>query len=411
MTQAGGPSTAVARAIHELDTPTVHLRAVTRAGEACAEVRDGALLHPGPPIVPGELAGALRTAVVGALLLEGRARSTHEAEAMLRRGDVTLRSAHDVGAVIAAAGVVSASTPVVVVERAGGGTAFSPLSEGAGRVLRFGCWGDDVAASLRFMAGDVVEVLARAVDRCAVELTSVVAASLRRGDDGHARTVAGRDLLLASLAPAVVETAPDGAQAARVLSWAAANRHLFNTFAIATAKALTDGAARVVGSPLVTAIASNGVRLGVRCGGESDAWRTTTAPRVVAGGRGPYPVVGDSFVAEVAGFGCAALRAAPAVCEYLEIDVVSLDRTAERVRAVSAGTSTRFLVPGDRHRGTPIGLDPSRMSSGSTPVVSAAVVSDEPGGGQVGAALVRLPHGPFRAASLAGPEPTRQEHR
>ena len=62
-------------------------------------------------------------------------------------------------------------------------------------------------------------------------------------------------LLLASLAPAVVETARDGAQAARVLRWAAANRHLFNTFAIATAKALTDGAARVAGSPLVTAVA------------------------------------------------------------------------------------------------------------------------------------------------------------
>lgn len=314
------------------------------------------------------------------------------------------------GAVVAAAGVVSASTPVVVVEREGGGTAFSPLSEGAGRVLRFGCWGDDVEASLRFMAGDVVEVLARAVDRCSVELTSVVAASLRRGDDGHARTVAGRDLLLASLAPAVVETARDGAQAARVLRWAAANRHLFNTFAIATAKALTDGAARVAGSPLVTAVASNGVRLGVRCGGEDDAWRTTTAPRVAAGGRGPFPVIGDSFVAEVAGFGCAALRAAPAVCEYLGIDVVAWERTAESVRAISAGTSTRFLVPGDGHRGTPIGLDPSRMSSGSTPVVSAAVVSDEPGGGQVGAALVRLPHDPFRAASLAGPAPTRQEH-
>jgi Protein of unknown function (DUF1116) len=398
------PAEALAEALKALDRERVAVRGVLPARAVVPELDNGLLLHAGPPLMPDELAGPLLKAAAGTLVLDGQVPTCTAAYRELRSGRVRLRPAHECGGVVAAAGVVSASTPVVVVARGNGAMTFSPLSEGAGRTLRFGCWDERIAANLEHMRDEVAPVLNAAFAEAEVEVTGLIAASLRRGDEGHGRTVAGRDLLLAALGPALARTCPSTGRLSRVLAWVAGNRHFFNTFCITAAKALADAAAVVQGSPLVTAIASNGVRLGIRADGISGEWFVAPAPAAPDAAR-VHPLIGDSFAAEVAGFGCAALRAAPAAASYLGFDQAKATRIVAGIRSISASASTRFLVPADDFTGTPLGLDlRAIVDRQAGPVVSAATISTRDGVGQAGATLASLPVAPF-AAALAALQP------
>ena len=72
------------------------------------------------------------------------------------------------------------------------------------------------------------------------------------------------------------------------------------------------------------------------------------------------------------------------------------------MRAITAGESSRFLIPEEEFRGTPIGIDVHRVAeTGIPPVINNGLAHRDAGRGQVGAGITRLPLEPFVEASAA----------
>lgn len=388
-------------------------RRVRLAGDITDAVGPRRFLHAGPPLGQDDLVGPMRGAVLGALILEGEAEDLRAAEELLDSGGVTLAPCHSAGAVGAMAGIISPRIPVVEVEGADGRRAFSPLNEGLGEALRFGATSDRVVARLRWMGDTLSPVLDDALTAVGgVDVVALQAEGLRRGDECHNRNVAGTAALLARLAPAVVRRAPDPETAAAVLEFLAGNPHTFLSFSMAAGKVIGDAAHAAGGAPgLVTAMCSNGRRMGLRVSGV-DGWLTAPAPagrpKVFSGftTADACPAMGDSFMTETIGLGAFALTAAPAISSFIggtHEEAVELVRS---MRRICRGGSKRFLIPSDAFAGTPVGIDVNLVCrTGITPIVNNGFAHREPGIGQVGAGLTRLPIEPFLTArdTLAAP--------
>ncbi|GAA2853217.1 hypothetical protein GCM10020220_048130 [Nonomuraea rubra] len=123
-------------AVGRLTSARPHLVGVRRASELLGA---DTFLHAGPPITWERASGPMRGALIGAMLLEGRAADEHEAADRLAAGAVVLRPCHEHGAVGPMAGVVSPSMWLFEVrDDEHGGTAYCSLNEGLGKVLRYG---------------------------------------------------------------------------------------------------------------------------------------------------------------------------------------------------------------------------------------------------------------------------------
>jgi hypothetical protein len=382
-----------------LDTAPARAVGVALAGSVLPIVGPRRYLHSGPPLpADAELPGPTRGAVLGALVLEGEARDLGEAGEIFDSGGVDLHSAHDHGAVGAMAGIISPRIPVLIVEGAGGSRVHAPLNEGLGQALRFGSNDAPVLGRLGWL-GDVAAPVLDAA------LTAVGGL-----DECHNRNVASTAAVLAQLAPAIARAAPSSEVAALVLEYIAGNPHFFLTFSMAAGKAIADAAHRAGAAGLVTAIAANGVEVGIRVSGV-DGWITAPAPR----GRprlfegytadDACPMLGDSFITETIGLGAFALVAAPAISSFIGADAREAEALVARMRTICVTASSRFLIPAYDYEGTPLGIDVALVAErGTTPVVNNGFAHRLPGVGQVGAGVTELPLRPFVAAAeqLAG---------
>ena len=237
---------------------------------------DREILHSGPPIEWARMCGPMQGAIVGAILLEGWAKSADEATALVRSGKVVFSPCHDHRAVGPMAGVISPSMPVVVVENVTAGTrAHATLNEGLGKVLRFGAYDASVLERLRWFVDVLGPALSRALrDGGPLDLRSLTGQALQMGDEGHNRNIAATSLFTRTIAPAIVRTA-DPSTAAAVLDFLRSNDHFFLNLSMAACKSALDAAHGIEGSTVVTAMARNGVDFGIRMSGTGDAWFTT----------------------------------------------------------------------------------------------------------------------------------------
>ena len=398
--------TAAGAALEALDSVRVMAIGVRPAREVTGAVGVRRYLHAGPPLGAARMIGPLRGALIGALMLEGEAESPETAARILDEGGLDLASCHDNGGVGALAGVVTPSMPVVVMETDRGSQAFSPLNEGLGRALRFGSYDPETLERLRWMVAVASPVLDAAISQVGgLDMVDLWSEGLRRGDECHNRNVASSAAVLARLAPAIVAAA-DRRDAVDVLSYMAANPHFFLALSIAAAKALSDAVHRTGDPGVVTAMSSNGASLGIRVSGAGDRWFLTDSPTgepKLFEGYTPAdasPVLGDSFIAETVGLGALALSAAPAIVSFVGGDPLTAPDTVEELRGICRGSSSRFLVPAEGFRGTPIGIDVHKVATtGIAPLANAGLAHREPGRGQVGACLLRLPLQPFVEAA------------
>jgi len=389
-----------------LDTAPALAVAVVAAGDALSAVGPRSFLHSGPPLPGGPLVGPTRGAVLGALVLEREARDLAEAAELLDAGELTLSSAHDHGAVGAMAGIISPSIPVLAVQGADGHRVHAPLNEGLGQALRFGSNDGAVLDRLRWLGEVAAPVLHAAIVAIGgIDLAALQAEGLRRGDECHNRNVASTATLISILAPEIVRAAPDPETAAGVLAFMAGNPHTFLTFSMAAGKAIADAAHRAGRPGLVTAIAANGVQIGIRVSGV-DGWQLAPAPR----GRPKLfdgytaddacPMLGDSFITETIGIGAFALVAAPAISSFIGASPAEAERLVERMRTITLTASTRYLIPSLQYAGTPLGIDVELVTRRAiAPVVNNGFAHRDPGVGQVGAGVTELPLEPFVAAA------------
>ncbi len=389
-----------------LDSQPV-LAGVAPASEVIPGMRKNLILHAGPPIAWGRMSGPLRGAVIGGLILEGLATDERSAVAMVERGDVQFAPCHHHGSVGPMAGVTTASMPVYIIEnRAFGNRAYSTLNEGYGKVLRYGAYGEDVLARLRWLRDVCGPVVGMALERSGgLDMKNLIAQQVQMGDEGHNRNKAGSAMLARLLAPHLARTGARSDDLAAVLAYLAENDLAVLNPVMAACKATMDAAHGIEASTVVTCMARNGTDFGIRVSGLGDAW--FTAPAEIPVGLffpgftqdDANPDIGDSTITETAGIGAFAMAAAPAIVKFVGgTPKMALESTLEMYE-ITVTENPAFGIPQLDFRGTPTGIDIRKVvKTGITPRVNTGIAHRKPGIGQVGAGLVRPPMACFEQA-------------
>ncbi|GAA1973342.1 DUF1116 domain-containing protein [Catenulispora subtropica] len=408
----------------------VAVRRMLAAGAELVDVRParemlglepGQFLHAGPPIAWERASGPMRGALIGAALFEGLADSPERAESWLGKHDHSggtgpdLAPCHSRGGVGPMAGVVSPSMWLFEVRDPGSGrTAWCSLNEGLGKVLRYGAFGPEVITRLRWMADVLGPMLQRAVRRAGpVDVKAIIAQMLHMGDEGHNRNRAGTLMLLRELLPALIEGGGDGdgedpkalADAVRFVS---GNDHFFLNLVMPACKLAAGAAAGVPGSTVVTVMARNGTDFGIQTAGTGDRWFTApahTPEGLFLAGYGPEdanPDIGDSAITETAGVGGFAMAAAPAIARLVGGTAAGAVATTGLMYEIALAENPAFTVPALDFRGTPTGIDVTRVvRTGVLPQINTGMAGRVAGTGQVGAGLVTPPAECFTQALAA----------
>ena len=418
-----GTEADLARVMNDPRREAANAHALARLMSASAELVDvrparevlgmekGTFFHAGPPMAWEQASGPMRGALIGAMIYEGLSDTPEQAEAALASGaGITLDSCHHHNTVGPMAGVVSPSMWMYELkDSVHGGTAYCSLNEGLGKVLRFGAFGPEVIDRLHWMSRVLGPLLQQAVRAHGpVDVKAIIAQMLQMGDEGHNRNRAGSLMALRDLMPSLVTVDAPSADVAEVVRFAGANEHFFLNLGMPASKLATDAARDVPGSTLVVAMSRNGTDFGIQTSGTGDQWFTAPANTPVGlylGNYGPQdanPDIGDSSIMETAGVGAFAMAAAPAIVRFVGGDVPLALRTTRTMYEITLGEHPAFQVPILEFRGTPTGIDVTRVvRTGILPQINTGMAGSVAGTGQVGAGLVNPPEQCFPAALAA----------
>lgn len=368
------------------------------------------ILHSGPPIEFEQMCEPMKGAVYCALLNEGIAKDIEEAKIRAVDGSVVYKTCHEFGAVGPMTGLTTWSMPLWVVEdRNTGKRSYANISEGSGVGLRFGEYSEKTLNRLKWMERVAAPVFSRIIRELGgIDLAPIMAQGLSMGDELHMRNHATTALILKLLCPHIARTA--GEDAEDILKFiGVGNDQFFLNLAMAANKLAADAADGVEGSTMVTAIARNGVDIGIRISGLPGRWFTAPSP-VVDGLYFPgyvkedaNPDIGDSAIMEVGGFGGCAMVAAPAIVRFLGAESVqtAID-TTDSMYKITLAEHPKYQIPINDFRGVPCGIDIMKVvETRITPVLNTAIASNRAGVGMVGAGMSVLPIEPFEEALMA----------
>jgi len=308
------------------------------------------------------------------------------------------------------AGVVSPSMPMFVVENgAFGNRAYCTLNEGLGKVLRYGAYGPEVIERLRWMQSILAPALEAAVTRLgSLDLRAVIVQALQMGDELHNRNRAASALFVREVVPPLLESGIDPGDLADVVRFVNGNEHFFLNLGMPAAKSALDPARDLPGSSVVVAMARNGTDLGIQVSGTGDRWFTGAAQVPDGLFLGDYtaddanPDIGDSTIMETSGVGGFAMAAAPAIVRFVGGQAGDALDATRSMYAITLGEHPQYQIPILEFRGTPVGIDVTRVvRTGTMPFVNTGIAGREPGTGQVGAGLVTPPPEVFTNAVRA----------
>ncbi len=386
------------------------LKRIDTAINVIPGMRDNLLLHAGPPISWENASGPLRGAIVGALILEGKATDWGSAVELVTSGQVDLEPCHEHATVGPMAGVTSASMKVYVVENVThGNVAYSNMNEGYGKVLRYGAYSEEVLEKLHWLNGSFADIVNQALAEIdGLDIRALLAESLHMGDEGHNRNKAGSIIFATKLAPAIVRTNASDEEKAKAIQFLAENALSVLNPVMAACKAMADAGHGVEGSTIMTVMARNGTELGIRVSGLGDQWFTGPVgqpdglyfPGFTADDANGD--IGDSTITETAGIGAFAMATAPAIVTFISgTPELALNTTLEMYEITETEHSA-FTIPALGFRGTPTGVDIRKVVElGIRPQINTGIAHKDPGIGQVGAGLVLPPTNVFEEALMA----------
>jgi len=385
---------------------------LVRAGEAMPGLGPGErrILHSGPPIDWPDMCGPQQGAIAGAILYEGWADDLDAAEKLAASGEVALEPCHEHGAVGPMAGIISPSMPVWVVENtAAGNRAFCNLNEGLGKVLRFGANSPDVLDRLRWLGSDFFTTMQAAVRGLAdPDLKPLMAQALHMGDELHNRNAAASGLLFKRLTLSLLGSELPSDAVRRALEFVAGNDHFFLNISMAASKSMSDAAAGVPGSSMVTVMARNGVNFGIKLSGTGDQWFQAPANPVDGLYFPGYSVddaaadLGDSAITETNGLGGFAMAASPAIVQFVGGTPADATANSRRMLSITLGTNPAFTLPPLNFGGTPAGIDARLVvDSGVLPIINTGIAHRQAGVGQIGAGITTAPMDCFNEALSA----------
>lgn len=398
-----------ALALERMTAAEARLVDVVRAKDALG-LDARTFLHAGPPITWDRMTGPLRGALIGAVLFEGLADTAEAAERALAAGEFAWEPCHHRDAVGPMAGVISPSMWLYELrDDVHGHTSWSSLNEGLGKVLRYGAYSPEVIDRLHWMTDVLGPLLQQAVRATGpFDIRAIVAQMLQMGDEGHNRNRAGSLMLLRELLPGLIRAEAPAADIAEAVRFSGANEHFFLNLGMPACKLATMAAHGIPGSTIVTTMARNGTDFGIRVSGTGETWFTgpaNTPEGLYLGDYGPEdanPDIGDSAITETAGIGGFAMAAAPAIVRFVGGDVPFALTTTQTMYEITEGEHTAYQVPILGFRGTPTGIDVTKVvRTGILPQINTGMAGRVAGTGQVGAGLVTPPAQCFRAALAA----------
>lgn len=370
------------------------------------------LLHAGPPIAWEDMCGPMKGAIIATLKYEGLAANDDEALALAGSGEIKFEPCHHYHAVGPMTGITSYSMPLICVEnKENGNFAYSTFNEGAGDVIRFGAYGENTVKRLKWIESTFAPVMKAFVQKAeGVNLKAVIAQSLNMGDELHMRNAASTNLFVKTIIAGLTDVCDDLSVLRECIAFMTSNNdQFFLNFAMASCKSAADAAHGIPCSTLVTAMARNGVNIGIRVSGLDDQWFVAPAAEV----EGLYfsgftaedanKDIGDSAIMETGGVGGFAIAAAPAIVRFLGAGTYrdALNFTNDMYE-IAYSESEQYTIPNLDYRGTPIGIDISKIvSTGICPIINTAIVSKEAGVGMIGAGISRAPMLMFENALLA----------
>ena len=380
------------------------------ARDAIPALAERRILHAGPPIAWPEMCGPQKGAICGAILYEGWASSLEAAEKLAASGQIAMEPCHAHGAVGPMAGIISPSMPVWVVENtAAGNRAFCNVNEGLGKVLRFGANSQEVIDRLRWLGTEFFTAMQIAVRGLAdANLKPLMGQALHMGDELHNRNAAASGLLFKALALSLMDSKLDSGIIKRVLTFVARNDHFFLNLSMAACKSMSDAAHGIPGSSMVTVMARNGVKFGIRLSGTGDRWFEAPANPVNGLYFPGYTIedaaadLGDSAITETNGLGGFAMAASPAIVQFVGGAPADATENSRRMLSITLGSNPAFTLPALDFGGTPAGIDARLVvDSGILPIINTGIAHKKAGVGQIGAGITTAPMECFNCAIAA----------
>lgn len=369
------------------------------------------ILHAGPPIAYENMCGPMQGAVQGALIYEGMAKDTGEADKLARSGEITFAPCHEHSCVGPMAGIISAHMPVHVVEnKTYGNRSYANVNEGLGKVLRFGANSQDVLDRLNYIKNGFFPIMRKVVELAGgVDLKNLTSQGLSMGDECHNRNKATTALMLRDLLPFFMEADFPQKDKDRAMMFIRDNEHYYLNLSMAACKCTLDAAHGVPHSTIVTTMARNGVEFGIRVSGmPADMWFTGPAQMVQGllfpgfSDEDAAPDLGDSAITETCGIGGFAMAGAPAIVQFVGGCVEDAVRYSKQMYEITQTESASFFLPPLDFRGSATGIDVRKVvATGILPVINTGIAHRQAGVGQVGAGIVHPPMECFEKALMA----------
>lgn len=369
-------------------------------------------LHAGPPIDWSNMSGPMKGAVIAAALYEGIASDEEEVEELASNGKITFSPCHHYNAVGPMTGITTYSMPLYVVENANGSnTAYSTINEGAGDVLRFGAYSSNTVERLKWIEEELAPVLKKLILRMGgLDLSVLISQAVHMGDELHMRNGSSTAVFLKAIMSTLVEVVEDSEKLKKIVHFLTSNNdQFFLNLAMCSSKVTADAGHGVEHSTIVTAMARNGVEIGIRVSGLGNQWFTAPAAEVKGlyfsgfSSKDANPDIGDSAIMETAGLGGFAMAAAPAIVQFLGAGKYSdaLNYTNDMYE-ISYDESPYYTIPSLDFRGTPLGIDIMKVvETGILPVINTAIAGKEAGVGMIGAGVAEAPFMLFEKALLS----------
>lgn len=400
-----------ASVIEKMLNSEVYLMGMEKASNVIPFLSEGyAMTHSGPPVEWADMCSAMKQSIVGAVVYEGWTNDYGEAEEMAQSGAIRFASNNDIGCVAPMAGIISPSMPVFVFKnKTYGNMAHVNLNEGLGKTLRFGANDASVIDRLKWMERVLAPILADAIELSGpINITSMTARGVQRGDDGHNRNKACTGLFIRYVAPWMVRTDHPKNDIADALAFIDSNDHFFLNLSIGNCKATMDSIGFVKNSSVVTCMSTNGHSFGIQIAGCGDEWFLAPSPYAIGNYFKGYsdadaiPTMGDSYITETTGIGAFAMAAALGIGQFIGIDTEQAQQFSKDMYQITLTEHSRYLIPVFNYRGTPTGIDVRKVvASGSLPIINTGIAHREPGVGQIGAGYFHPPMDCFKKALLA----------
>ncbi|MHB8087349.1 MAG: YlbE family protein [Anaerolineaceae bacterium] len=367
------------------------------------------ILHAGPPIEYKNMCRPQQVGVCGAMVYERLAPDMDTAAQMASAGDINLDSCHNHRTVGSMGGITSASMPVIIVRNETyGNEAYCIIYESpSAKRLSFGCYDQDVFLQLKWLEETMYPALDYAITQLgSLNLKRIIARALSMGDECHSRHWAATALIGMELMPVWLKGSFNQDKAAEAARFIAQSDQFFLHFTMAACKATADSAHGIEYSSLVTAIARNGVEVGIRVSGLPGQWFTGPAGLIEGLYFSGYtiadsnPDLGDSAITETVGLGAAAMAAAPAF-EVVGGTLEKALNTTLEINEISVGNNPNFPIATLNGMGSPTGIDIRLvLKKGIVPTIDTGIAHKD-GNGQIGVGNSKAPIQAFEKAVKA----------